>query len=90
MGSLILRDPRGDLGRCLRTSDTGIIYCGGAVYEEVGNFGYAISEREMEKVALGLGLPAVAFKGLNDRYEKGVEFERADPASILWRAVESE
>lgn len=34
-------------------------------YEEVGNYVYKISEREMEKVALGLNFPYVAFKGLN-------------------------
>lgn len=30
-----------------------------------GNYGYAISEREMEKVALGLNFEMIAFKGIN-------------------------
>ena len=30
-------------------------------FETVGNYVYKISEREMEKVAMGIGLPAVAF-----------------------------
>jgi len=47
-------------------------------YEVSGNYGYSISEREMEKVALGLDLPQVAFKGLNDFYIPGCEYEPAD------------
>ncbi len=35
-------------------------------FEEVGNYVYKVSEREIEKTAMGLGLPAVAFRGLND------------------------
>ena len=37
-------------------------------YEDSGNYMYAISSREMEKFALGINRPAVAFKGLNDCY----------------------
>jgi ubiquinone/menaquinone biosynthesis C-methylase UbiE len=46
-------------------------------YEESGNYIYSISRREMEKVALGLNLPLMAFKGINDHYIDGCEFERA-------------
>ena len=56
-------------------------------FEEAGNYAYAISRREMEKVALGLALRTVAFKGVNDYYLRGVEFEPADPASALFRKV---
>ena len=35
-------------------------------YETSGNYMYTISSREMEKVALGLDLPTIAIKGLND------------------------
>jgi hypothetical protein len=56
-------------------------------YEEVGNFGYSISRREMERVALGLNLPHVAFLGLNDAYEPGVEDEPATEASALFRRI---
>lgn len=48
-------------------------------WEESGNYAYAISRREVEKVAYGLNLPQLAFKGLNDHYVKGCEFEPADP-----------
>ncbi|MBL8796720.1 MAG: class I SAM-dependent methyltransferase [Planctomycetia bacterium] len=56
-------------------------------YEPVGNYVYSLSEREIEKVALGLNLPAVAFRGLNDCYCPGVEQERAVDASPLFRKV---
>jgi 2-polyprenyl-3-methyl-5-hydroxy-6-metoxy-1,4-benzoquinol methylase len=32
-------------------------------FEEVGNYVFKISEREVEKIAMGMGLPCVAFKG---------------------------
>ena len=43
-------------------------------YEEEGNYVYSISEREITKVALGMNLPQVAFKGFNDAYVPGLEF----------------
>ena len=49
-------------------------------WESSGNYVYAVSRREIEKVALGLNLPQIVFKGLNDHYVKGVEFEPADAA----------
>jgi ubiquinone/menaquinone biosynthesis C-methylase UbiE len=60
-----------------------------AEFEPSGNFVYGISEREIEKVALGLGLPAVAFASFNDYYEEGVEFEPANSDSMLFRKVQS-
>ncbi len=56
-------------------------------FESSGNYAYAISRREMEKVALGIGLQTVAFKGINDYYLPGVEYEPADPANRLFRKV---
>lgn len=47
-------------------------------WESSGNYVYAISRREIEKIALGLNMPHVVMKGLNDHYIKGVEFEPAD------------
>ena len=44
-------------------------------YEEDGNYVFSISERELEKVGMGINLPQVAFKGLNDHYVQGIEFE---------------
>ena len=34
-------------------------------FENVGNYVFKISAREVEKMAMGMGLPCVAFKGLN-------------------------
>jgi len=43
-------------------------------FEPVGNYIYAISEREMEKFQLGMHFTEVAFIGCNDAYLPGVEF----------------
>jgi len=42
-------------------------------FEEIGNFIYRLSRREVEKTALGLNLHTVAFHGINDYYESGFE-----------------
>jgi len=34
-------------------------------WETVGNYVFKISEREIEKIAMGIGLPCIAFKGIN-------------------------
>lgn len=36
-------------------------------WEVVGNYVFKLSEREVEKVAMGMGLPCIAFKGVNIR-----------------------
>lgn len=43
-------------------------------FEPVGNYIYALSEREIEKFLLGLHHTSVAFLGMNDAYVPGVEF----------------
>ena len=45
-------------------------------FEEFGNYVYTISRRELEKTALGMNYRYLAFKGVNDSYEHGVEFEK--------------
>ena len=42
---------------------------------------------EIEKVALGLNYPCVAFKGINDYYVNGVEFEEANDNSALFAQI---
>ena len=42
-------------------------------FEQVGNYVYSFSEREIEKFMLGTHLRYVAFKGINDVYVKGGE-----------------
>lgn len=56
-------------------------------YETVGNYIYSLSKREMEKVALGLNLPAIAYKYFNDYYESGVEFAKKEISSRVFRKI---
>ena len=46
----------------------------GNAFEEIGNYIYGISERELEKFQLGLNERALAVIGCNDVYINGVEF----------------
>lgn len=52
-----------------------------AIYEDEGNYVYSLSRRELEKTALGLGLPAVAFKNFCDFFHVGMESKTADESS---------
>lgn len=56
-------------------------------YEEVGNYIYSISPREIEKVAVAMNFKAVAFKGINDYYQPGVEYEKATNNSKLFKKI---
>jgi ubiquinone/menaquinone biosynthesis C-methylase UbiE len=56
-------------------------------FEEAGNYVYALSKRELEKTALGLALPMIAVKYLNDHYEPGAEFEAATGTSPLLKKI---
>ncbi len=58
-------------------------------YETLGNYIYSTSQREFEKAALGLNLPLIAFKGINDHYENGVEFEQASADSLLFTKIKN-
>ena len=58
-------------------------------FEPIGNYFYNVSEREIQKIALGLNLPIVAFKRFHDVYFEGVEFEKADGQSDLLRKTRS-
>jgi ubiquinone/menaquinone biosynthesis C-methylase UbiE len=53
-------------------------------FEELGNYVYGISRREIEKAALGAGLPIVAFRGINDYYIAGSEFAPADESNSMF------
>jgi len=43
-------------------------------FEEVGNYVYKISKREMSKFLLGMNYRYLAIHGLNDAYSDGIEF----------------
>ena len=56
-------------------------------YEPIGNYIFSISEREIQKIALGLNLPAVAFKVFHDIYIPGVEIEKETQNSPLLKKI---
>jgi SAM-dependent methyltransferase len=63
---------------------------GTPTYEEVGNYMFSMSSREVEKVALGMDLPAVGFYALNDHFEKGLSEYTAsgdDPEYLRFRKL---
>lgn len=57
------------------------------VYEKSGNFAYRISRREMQKVALGMNLNHISFKGINDHYIEGAEKENAKKKGPIKRKI---
>jgi SAM-dependent methyltransferase len=59
-------------------------------FEPTGNFIYVISPREMEKVAMALDLPCLAFRFQNDHYVQGVETELAEEGNATFEAVQRE
>lgn len=58
-------------------------------YEESGNYIYSLSKREIEKIALGLNMPAIGHYYYNDYYEAGIEFEKANSKSFLFKKVKN-
>jgi hypothetical protein len=58
------------------------------LWEESGNYMYSFSRNEAEKVSLGLNLPQMVTKGINDHYIDGCEFEPADvKKSQIFRTI---
>ena len=57
-------------------------------FEVSGNYIYTVSKNEIEKVCLGLQLPAVGFYYYNDYYEEGVEFQKAEPGNKVFQRVQ--
>jgi ubiquinone/menaquinone biosynthesis C-methylase UbiE len=56
-------------------------------FEESGNYVYSISQREIEKVALGINLQFLAFNVLQDFYQEGVEYEKAVTDNKVFQKV---
>ena len=56
-------------------------------FEDSGNYVYSISQREIEKVALGLNYSCVAFAGINDAYIKGAEEEKIHQNGPIWKRI---
>jgi ubiquinone/menaquinone biosynthesis C-methylase UbiE len=59
-------------------------------YEAVGNYVYSLSRREINKAALGLDLPAVAYKNICDIYLPGVEYVKASDNEALFVRLKNE
>jgi len=57
------------------------------LYEPSGNYKYSISKREIEKIALGLNLPFVTYKCINDYYREGLGIEFEDKNSKLLKKI---
>lgn len=47
-------------------------------FEEVGNYIFTVSERELEKIQLGMHRRYIAYKYMNDFYQEGFEFISMD------------
>jgi len=58
-------------------------------FEEVGNYLYPLSERELEKVAIGLNSKYLVTKGMNDHYIKGVESEKIGERGPLYFKIKN-
>ncbi len=56
-------------------------------FEESGNYVYTVSERDIQKVAIGLQFPMIGLKYYNDYYEQGVEILPVDTYSKLFEKV---
>jgi len=59
-------------------------------FEQSGNYIYSISVREIEKIALGLHLPTIAYTFFNDYYEPGGEFEKLSDNSAIFQKIKKE
>jgi ubiquinone/menaquinone biosynthesis C-methylase UbiE len=57
------------------------------IFEPVGNFAYTLSEWEIRKLMLGVGLRYCAFKGVNDHYIDGVQYIPLSGGSLNHRWV---
>lgn len=57
-------------------------------FEVVGNYVFKLSEREIDKLANGIGLPAVAFKSINNNFYHSANInKKADSKSLAFRKI---
>jgi len=56
-------------------------------FEIVGNYVYKISEREMEKVAMGMNLPYVAYKGINPHFNTTLDLNVPKENSSVFTSI---
>jgi len=58
-------------------------------FETIGNYVYKISEREIEKAAMGLNLPAISFRGFNDYYSTKLDLGQPTTNKSIFNKVKS-
>lgn len=58
-------------------------------FEISGNYIYMISKREIEKVALGIGLPMVAFAGFDDIYIKMASQDKIEDNTFNFKKIKT-
>ena len=58
-------------------------------FEEAGNYLYAVSVRELEKLVHGMDLADMAFLRFNDAYIRGVEFEKTTADNKVFAQLKS-
>jgi ubiquinone/menaquinone biosynthesis C-methylase UbiE len=58
-----------------------------ASYERVGNYVYSMSQREVQKMCLGMNLVGYACKNLQDVYIQGCEFAKALPTDPVFTTM---
>lgn len=58
-------------------------------FEISGNYVYSVSRREIEKVALGIGLPAIAFSGFDDIYNEKSGVEKIEDNTFGFRKIKA-
>lgn len=57
-------------------------------FEDVGNYVFKLSEREIDKLANGIGMSVVAFKGINNNYyDPNAAREKADDSSRAFQKI---
>ena len=56
-------------------------------YEASGNYAYAFTQLDFERVCLGIDLPQLAIKRISDVYVKGLEFEQPRLTSVKYLMV---
>lgn len=58
-------------------------------YEQSGNFIYALSNKEINKLVHAMDLGGMAYYNFNDVYEQGVEFEKAEENNKMFSHIKN-
>lgn len=58
-------------------------------FEKAGNYVYKISKREIEKIAMGINLPYIAFKGINDYHTTSLDLSLPPTNNKVFKKVKS-